>query len=208
MDQPSYRLAVQVCNATADKLQRHVCQYFTDVIVDRAREEEYEEVKTAHDLVQQLNRACPSLVHNVVPQLEEELRVEQVQLRIMATQTLGEMFADKHGYDLVQKYPSTWNQWIGRKNDKNVTVRQTWVETMKGVIVNLPEMRKETEESLNLKLLDPDDKIRAAVCKLYGQLDYETALHHVSVDQLKAVAGRGLDRKVRAGCDGVVQTSF
>ena len=130
--------------------------------------------------------------------------MEQVQLRIMATQTLGEMFADKHGMDLVQKYPTTWNHWLGRKNDKIVTVRQTWVETMKGVVTNLPEMRKETEEALNLKLLDPDDKIRAAVCKLYGQLDYETALHHVSVDQLKAVAGRGLDRKVRERWEGGV----
>ncbi|KAI0747029.1 armadillo-type protein [Daedaleopsis nitida] len=195
MDQPSYRLAVQVCNETADKLQRHVCQYFTDIIVDRAREEEYEEVQTAHDLIQQLNRACPSLLHNVVPQLEEELRVEQVQLRIMATQTLGEMYADKHALDLVQKYPTTWNQWIGRRNDKIVAVRQTWVETMKGVVINLPEMRTQIEDSLNMKFLDPDEKIRAAVCKLYGQLDYETALHHVSVQQLKAVAGRGLDKK-------------
>ena len=198
MDQPSYRLAVQVCNATADKLQRHVCQYFTDVIIDRAREEEYDEVKTAHDLIQQLNRACPSLLHNVVPQLEEELRVEQIQLRLMATQTLGEMYADKHGMELVQKYPSTWTQWPGRKNDKNSSVRLTWAETMKGVVVNLPEMRKEVEEALALKLFDPDDRVRAAVCKLYGQLDYETALHHVTMDQLKAIAGRGLDKKVRA----------
>ncbi|RPD56961.1 hypothetical protein L226DRAFT_491089 [Lentinus tigrinus ALCF2SS1-7] len=195
MDQPSYRLAVQVCNATADKLQRHVCQYFTDVIIDRAREEEYDEVKTAHDLIQQLNRACPSLLHNVVPQLEEELRVEQIQLRLMATQTLGEMYADKHGMELVQKYPSTWTQWLGRKNDKNATVRLTWAETMKGVVINLPEMRKEVEDALRLKLFDPDDRVRAAVCKLYGQLDYETALHHVTVEQLKAVAGRGLDKK-------------
>ncbi|TFK86665.1 hypothetical protein K466DRAFT_492369 [Polyporus arcularius HHB13444] len=195
MDQPSYRLAVQVCNATADKLQRHVCQYFTDVIVDRAREEDFDEVKTAHDLIQQLNRACPSLLHNVVPQLEEELRVEQIQLRLMATQTLGEMYADKHGMELVQKYPTTWTQWLGRKNDKNATVRLTWAETMKGVVVNLPEMRKEVEEALALKLFDPDERVRAAVCKLYGQLDYETAMHHVTVEQLKTVAGRGLDKK-------------
>ena len=197
MEQSSYRLAVNVCTHTADKLQRHVCQYFTDIIVDRAREEEFEEVQIAHDLIQQLNRACPSLLHNVVPQLEEELRVEQLQLRLMATQTLGEMFADKHGQDLVHKYPTTWVHWIKRMNDKNIAVRQAWVEKMKGVLVNLPDMRKETEEALRLKLLDPDDKIRAAVCKLFGQLDYETALHHVSVDQLKDVAGRGLDKKVR-----------
>ena len=136
MEQPSYRLAVQVCNATSDKLQRHVCQYFTDVIVDRAREEEYDEVQTAHDLIQQLNRACPSLLHNVVPQLEEELRVEEVQLRTMATKTLGEMFSDKHGYDLTQKYPSTWAHWMGRRNDKSVVVRSTWVEAMKGIVIS------------------------------------------------------------------------
>ncbi|KAI8986667.1 armadillo-type protein [Trametes punicea] len=195
MEQPAYRLAVQVCNATADKLQRHVCQYFTDIIVDQAREERYDEVQTAHNLIQQLNRACPSLLHNVVPQLEEELRVEQLQLRIMATQTLGEMFADKHGLDLVHKYPTTWTQWMARRNDKNVTVRLAWIEAMKGIILNLPEMRKETEVALISKTLDPDDKVRAALCKLIGQLDYETALHHLSVDVLQEIAGRGLDKK-------------
>ncbi|KAH9849574.1 armadillo-type protein [Lenzites betulinus] len=195
MDQPAYRLAVQVCNATADKLQRHVCQYFTDIIVDQAREERFEEVQSAHTLIVQLNRACPSLLHNVVPQLEEELRVEQLQLRIMATQTLGQMFSDKHGMDLVQKYPTTWAQWLARRNDKNVTIRLEWVGTMKGIITNLPEMRKETEEALSGKLFDPDEKVRAALCKLFSHLDYEAALHHISVDVLKGLAGRGLDKK-------------
>ena len=78
MEQPAYRLAVQVCNATADKLQRHVCQYFTDLIVNNARDEDFEEVRNAHELIKQLNRACPSLLHNVVPQLEEELKVGRI----------------------------------------------------------------------------------------------------------------------------------
>lgn len=52
-------------------------------------------------------------------------------------------------------------------------------------------------EALQDKLLDPDEKIRAAVCRLYSQLDYETALHHVSTLQLKGVASRGIDRRVR-----------
>jgi hypothetical protein len=53
-----------------------------------------------------------------------------------------------------------------------------------------------SSEALNAKLLDPDEKVRAAVCKLYSQLDYETALHHVSELQLRRVAERGLDKKV------------
>ena len=52
------------------------------------------------------------------------------------------------------------------------------------------------QEALQAKLLEADEKVRAAVCRLYTQIDYETALHHVSVQQLKNVAGRGLDKKV------------
>ena len=52
------------------------------------------------------------------------------------------------------------------------------------------------KDALSTKFLDPDDKVRAAVCKVYSQLDYETALHHVSEAQLRVVAERGLDRKV------------
>ena len=51
-------------------------------------------------------------------------------------------------------------------------------------------------DALQIKLLDPDERIRAAVCKLYSQLDYETALHHVSEEQLRALGGRALDKKV------------
>ena len=51
-------------------------------------------------------------------------------------------------------------------------------------------------EMLNAKVMDPDEKVRAAACKLYSQLDYEAALHHVSEAQLRAVAGRGKDKKV------------
>jgi hypothetical protein len=54
--------------------------------------------------------------------------------------------------------------------------------------------------TLGAKLLDPDEKVRAAVCKLYSQLDYETALHHVSEAQLRRVAERGLDKKVTCSC--------
>ena len=45
--------------------------------------------------------------------------------------------------------------------------------------------------------MDPDDKVRAAVCKLIGLMDYETALHHVSEELLKAVGERTMDKKVR-----------
>lgn len=57
-------------------------------------------------------------------------------------------------------------------------------------------------DALSAKLLDPDEKVRAAVCRLYSQLEYEVALHHVSESQWRAIAERGLDKKV------IVRTAF
>jgi len=118
-----------------------VCQYFTDIIVAHSRDEEFNEIRTAHDLIKRLNRSCPSLLHSVIPQLEEELRAEDVQLRLIATQVLGEMFSDKGGPDLVKKYPTTWNVWLLRKNDKSAAIRLKFVEAGRGLFVSLPELR-------------------------------------------------------------------
>ena len=145
MDQPAYRLAVTVCNATADKLQRHVCQYFTDLIVQHTENEEYEQISKAHELIKHLNRSVPQLLHNVVPQLEEELRLEDTQIRVMATQALGEMFSDKGGSEFVKKYPTTWNFWLYRKNDKAPAVRLAFLEAVKNVLINSPDVRAQVE---------------------------------------------------------------
>ncbi|KAG5641986.1 hypothetical protein DXG03_003815 [Asterophora parasitica] len=202
IEQAGNRLAVQVCNATADKLQRHVCQHFTDIIVANSRDEDFNDIRAAHELIKRLNHSCPGLLHSVIPQLEEELRVDEVALRLIATQVLGEMFADKGGAELARKYPATWNVWVLRKNDKAASVRLKFVEVTKGLIINLSAQREVIEgltdqtEALLSKFLDPDEKVRAAACKVYGQLDYETALHHVSEAQLRAVAERGVDKKV------------
>ncbi|KDQ22406.1 hypothetical protein PLEOSDRAFT_171792 [Pleurotus ostreatus PC15] len=192
LDQAAYRTAVQLCNSTADKLQRHVSQYFTDIIVSESSvhatsPEDFNEIRTAHELIKRLHRSCPALLHSVIPQLEEELRVEEVQLRSIATQVLGEMYGSPggHGYDLVKNYPTTWNEWLKRRNDKNAGVRLKFAETAGALIGNLPQVKDAIEDALNSKLFDPDEKIRGAVCKLYSQLDYETALHHVSDKQLK-----------------------
>jgi sister-chromatid-cohesion protein PDS5 len=145
MDQPAYRLVVQVCNATADKLQRYVCQYFTDIVVSYEQDEDLDDIRTAHELVRQLNRSCPALLHSVMPQLEEELRVEDTQLRLIASQALGDMFSDKNGGDLIKKYTTTWNMWLQRKNDKSPAIRLKLVEATKGLLVNLVDQREVVE---------------------------------------------------------------
>jgi sister-chromatid-cohesion protein PDS5 len=139
-------LAVQVCNGATDKLQRHVCQYFGDLLTSNSSEDgdetDHETTRTSHDLIKRLFHSCPGVLHSVIPILEAELRSEGLESRLLATQTLGEMYADKWGADLVKKYPSTWTSWTNRKSDIAVSVRLRCIEATPGLIMNLPESRE------------------------------------------------------------------
>jgi sister-chromatid-cohesion protein PDS5 len=46
------------------------------------------------------------------------------------------------------------------------------------------------------RIHDADERVRAAICKVIGSLDFETALHHISEETLKAVGGRMSDKRV------------
>ncbi|XP_006463974.1 hypothetical protein AGABI2DRAFT_225984, partial [Agaricus bisporus var. bisporus H97] len=211
-EQPAYRLAVTVCNAVSDKLQRPVSQYFTDIIVDSAHattaanasnissddeneDDKFEQLQNAHELIKRLHHVCPTTLDGVIPQLVEELRVDHVNVRVLATQALGEMYADKNGPELASKYPTTWEAWLSRKNDKVVAIRLKFVESLRALVANLPTERNTLADALGAKLLDPDEKVRAAVCKMFSQLDYESALHNISESLLRSVADRFLDKK-------------
>lgn len=149
LSQPGYRLAVAVCNAAADRLQRHVAQYFGDLLTsspDDDTDATSASSATAHDLVKRLHRACPAVLHSVIPLLEAELRADGLAPRLIATQTLGEMYAaEKSGPELMRKYPATWATWLGRKADISVPVRLKCVEAVPPLLANLPEAREALE---------------------------------------------------------------
>lgn len=56
-------------------------------------DEDLQEVAKAHRLLRELWRSCPDIIRNVVPQIEAEIGTENLPLRVMAVQTLGDMIA-------------------------------------------------------------------------------------------------------------------
>lgn len=112
---PAYNMAKNVCNAFPDKMARLIGNYFSSVIVDftnsgpsfkrnragsedadddAARgpsDEDIDEAQKAHRLLRELWKCCPGVLQNIVPHLQEELGTENVQLRLLATETLGDM---------------------------------------------------------------------------------------------------------------------
>ncbi|EST07987.1 Armadillo-type fold [Kalmanozyma brasiliensis GHG001] len=202
----AHRIAVEVCSNTKDRLQKNVAQYFNEVILSATSEDDQDErlgsLQTAHSLIVQINRVVPSLLLNVIPQLEEELRAEDVQLRVLATKVLGQMFAEKPSSaaaetsDLARRYAGTWRAWLGRSNDKSSSLRVVWAESTKAILVHHPELRHDLTPILEAKLLEPDERVRAATAKMLGSLDYETALHHVEKSVLLKLADRCKDKKM------------
>jgi len=144
---------MSVCNEAASKLQRHVSMYFADIIVTQAEEEAFDDICAAHELIKRLNACCPAILHSVVPQLDQESRAEDTQIRLIATQTLGEMFAEKSAGDLVKQHPATWLSWLSRRNDKNTSVRLKFVQTCKGLLSGPVEQRAAIEGELDIRML-------------------------------------------------------
>ncbi|KAF8999911.1 ARM repeat-containing protein [Hymenopellis radicata] len=194
-DHPGHRLAVTVCKNSGDKLQPRVAAYFADVMAEHSEDEDLTEIRKAHELIKHIHASCPNLLHSVIPQLEDQCRTEDIHVRTLATETLADMYAEKGGTDLAKKYPGAFKTWSARMNDRVTSVRIKAIESSLAIVSNHAELRDHIESVLQMKTLDPDDKVRAAVSKLYGQVDFEIILHHVPRDHLQNLAARASDKK-------------
>lgn len=97
-----------------------------------------------------LYRHCPDALLNSMSLLEENLRGDESDLRLLTTRTVGSMFGGKAGPSVLgvagvssQMYRSTWVAWMARRADKIVAVRLSWLQGAGKVIVYHQEMRKE-----------------------------------------------------------------
>lgn len=120
---PAYNMAKYICNACPETMARYFSRYFNDVIVDASNssnqknpskskkrhsdgmedsddenvggttDQDLNELRKVHGLLRELWRACPGVLQNVIPQLEAELSAENIQLRLLATETLGDIIS-------------------------------------------------------------------------------------------------------------------
>ncbi|KAK4135442.1 ARM repeat-containing protein [Trichocladium antarcticum] len=112
----AYQIVKHLCQMFPDKMARFVSQYFSDVIVDATgfagradprdgdveddedgpsgpSESDLRELRKAHTLIREIWKAAPQILQNVVPQVDAELSADNVHLRQLATETLGDMIS-------------------------------------------------------------------------------------------------------------------
>ncbi|RSH92189.1 hypothetical protein EHS25_008604 [Saitozyma podzolica] len=201
---PAFQLIVDVCNRVPTRLQRPMYAHFSDIQLAHGKNPSPADFKTlsdSHAVMLAMYRNCPGLLVSLVPLLEENLRAaDEVPLRQLSTKTLGTMFGERPMVgsdvaDLAKAFPGAWRSWLGRRVDKALPVRLSWVEASKGILDGHPELRAETEAALRDRVHDSDEKVRAAVCRVIGLVEYETALHNLSDETLRAIGSRMSDKR-------------
>ncbi|KAJ2748324.1 Sister chromatid cohesion protein pds5, partial [Coemansia sp. BCRC 34490] len=227
-DNPAaHQLASDLANATADILQKYIYQYFNDVIVsasqlraDQLRGEgeatgqhrertavmssSLDDLRSAHYLILELNKSAPGTLLNVIPQLEEELCVEDVEIRILATGVLGEMFAEK-GFTLAKRYETTWKTWKGRRADTSPLVRVQWVEHAVSLYQHQPQLSRELNDFVVEKLSDVDEKVRQTACRSLGVLEMTQAVQGaIGEGVIEALSERCKDRRSHVRSEAIV----
>ena len=163
------------------------------MIASSKSDQDQEDFQSHHSLILQIFYNVPALLLNVVPQLDEELKVENVMIRSCATSTLGKMFA-RLGVSWVDAYPAVFKSWCDRRNDKTSQIRFEWVQLAGDILRNQPEMINSLEPFLRSKLHDPEDKVRVGALTAIGIVcsDHPDLLHEST---LQEVASRCRDKK-------------
>ncbi|KAK3997274.1 armadillo-type protein [Cladorrhinum sp. PSN332] len=113
----AYQIAKKLCQSIPEKMSRFVSQYFSEVIVDATSsagraghhrdvgesddedgpsgpsESDLRELRKAHTLIREIWKAAPQILQGVVQQVDAELAADNVHLRQLATETLGDMIS-------------------------------------------------------------------------------------------------------------------
>lgn len=186
-----HRIAVAVCRATEDRLQKHVAQALSASIRGAAQRDARAAV---HARIVRIAASVASLLTSVVPQLEAELASDDAEVRQLATRVLASLFAlDRASF--AAQYASAWRAWKGRAVDRHAGVRADWVDGAWAVVTHHASLAAELGEALGRRASDPEERVRVAVARGARALDYETLRHHVPRVVLEQLAQRGKDKR-------------
>ncbi|ORX50442.1 hypothetical protein DM01DRAFT_1094332 [Hesseltinella vesiculosa] len=197
---PTFHMAAALCQSLTEHLQQFFSKYFTEAMIEASQDDEsgMTRLKHVHDIVCKIFPVSPAVLQNVIPQLEEELTLDVLEMRILATETLGTMFAVKT-QSMFTQYRRAWREWLGRRQDKSLIVRTRWLSLAFTIYQNHIDHSGdeliELLEYFSQMIMDPDEKIRTSVCQMLGQLDYDTWTHQISKNMIEALGGRCRDKK-------------
>ncbi|KAK2659490.1 hypothetical protein Ddye_006023 [Dipteronia dyeriana] len=154
------QLAVSVIQSCMEQLEPSVCGFLSSCFLDRdAVGSELKEFY--HEIMFEIFRCAPQMLLAIIPNLIQELLVDQVDVRIKAVNLIGNLFALPENH-IVEKYHDLFIEFLKRFSDKSAEVRMSVLQCAKAFYLANP-IGKESHEvltALESRLLDFDDRVR------------------------------------------------
>lgn len=213
---PGYIVSKTICTDNIDVMTRHVNQYFADIMsisLDEELDEEMERSEKsnrkaaepkgksaqikAQELAVEIWIAVPELLVNIIGQLEQDLSVDNLKVRELATISIGKMLGHAPSrVNFVKEHFTTWKAWLGRIKDKSPQIRLSWTKALPDIIKNRTDAIPELCKALADRLNDPDEKVRLASCSVFGDLKSSVVASKLNNEALfNALYSRLRDKK-------------
>ncbi|CAN1235728.1 Sister chromatid cohesion protein PDS5 homolog B [Linum perenne] len=164
------QLAVLIIHKCVDALKPSICRFLTSCFLERdAVESELKE--SYHDVFFKVCKHEPQMLLNVIPYLTEELRTDQVDIRLKAVKLLGKLLALRGDY-FAQQHHDLLVEFKNRFSDKSSDIRRSALQCAKACYIANPQ-GKVSEEILAAfqgRLLGLNEDVRtqavASICDL------------------------------------------
>ncbi|KAK9758406.1 hypothetical protein RND81_01G227500 [Saponaria officinalis] len=166
----SYHLAVAVIQTCAEKVKPAICGFIMSCISDRASVSS--DLKECyHEIIFEIFQCTPHMLLAIIPNLIEELVIDQVDIRIKAVSLIGKLLALSRDHDFHGRH-HLFVELLKRFSDKSADVRIGVTHAVKRCYMANPSGIESHKilSCLEGRLLDLDASVRAAavavVCDL------------------------------------------
>ena len=187
-----------------DKLQGPLAIHFSEQLGRVARAQEPESTLTkltrdVHEYAVNVAKISSAAASSILTLLEEELKVENQEIRFQSIQSLSQIFS--HHQHRINSFQNLWLNWLGRRSDKLARCRTAWI---RGALEILNVAVKSNNIVISDQLLpliverlqDPDEKVRLVTIQCISMDLLPVARSLSSTTELiEALTDRCLDRK-------------
>lgn len=150
-----------------------------------------------YDVIYELNTIAPSVLLQVLPQLECKLKSGQETERLKAVALLARMFSEK-GSNIAKQHTPLWRQFVGRFNDIAISIRIKCVQSAMHFLLNHLSLRKDVIEALKMRQHDSEETVRyEVVMAIVETAKRDFQIVSESEDLLNYVKERTLDKKFK-----------
>ena len=186
------RLATDLLQSSGGVLSGVVSSFLNEIL---SGESDSELNESAHELILELNKIDSNLLTSVLPNMKQELQVEDFSTRHKATTVLLDMFTEP-GTSLPAQYNELHNELVGRFNDTHSNIRLLMVKRGAHILRFHRQNFPTIEVVMAKKIKDPDEFVREEAVKAVLDAALQDS-EAVSDDLLKMTEERMMDKKGR-----------